>query len=140
MSKPPCSWSAAWGNSWGASWGCGVINAVAGAIARRRPTLVILEYAGKQYRVPVGELENFLAKIREESAVKKIFKKRVRKNKKSQNQPVVKVIDAPDDEIEHINLAIDRSNEKLHHVWKILLQRKLLDLGDEETLLLLVMA
>lgn len=105
---------------------------------RRVPSVVVLEYAGKEYRVPVGELEQFLLSIQEEPKVRKIVRKRVRKNKKSQFAPVVKLIDAPEDEKEQILATIDRNNEKLHHMWNILLTQRLIEQDDEETLLLLL--
>jgi len=106
---------------------------------RSSPNVVVVEYAGKEYRIPVSELEQFLMSIREEPKVRKIVKKRVRKNKKAQFAPVVKLVDAPEEEVEHIQEAIDRGNEKLHYVWNILLQRRLQDMDDEEAILLLVM-
>ena len=106
---------------------------------RVSPKVVVLEYAGKEYRIPAGEVSNFLASITKEVAVKKVFKKRVRKNKKAQYQPEVKIVEAPDEEIDHIQVAIDRSNERLHHIWQMLLLRKLQEIDDEESILLLVM-
>ena len=101
--------------------------------------VVVVSYAGKEYRVPVGELEAFLASLREEPKVVRQFKKRVRKNKKAQFAPVVRLIDAPEDEIEHVRHTIDNSNEKLHYIWNNLLAKRLQSLDDEEAILLLVM-
>lgn len=108
----------------------------AGSKGVARPvSIVVVEYAGKEYRVPIGEVHSFLARLAEPPEVRKVFKKRVRKNKKSQYRPVVKVVYAPEEEIEQVNAAIDRSNEKLQYVWNKLLQ----DLYDDEAILLLVM-
>jgi hypothetical protein len=108
-----------------------------GAAKPRIPNVVVLEYAGKEYRVPVSEVASFLASITPEPAIRKIQKKRVRKNKKSQYQPVVKLLDSPDEETEHIQAAIDRTNETIYRIWQRLLERKALEREDEEILLLL---
>jgi hypothetical protein len=104
----------------------------------RAPAVVVVSYAGKEYRVPVGELSVFLASLVEEPAVKKVQKKRVRKNKKSQHMPVIRLVEAPGEEIPHIQQTIDTFNDTLYRIWQRILLRKAQEQDDDEALILLM--
>lgn len=107
--------------------------------AARQARIVVVEYAGQQYRVPIEQIASFLEGLREPKKVARYSRKRIRKGKKAQFAPQVKLVDAPPEEVAVIETAIDKTNEIIQSIWASLIQRKLLERDDDEAILLLVM-
>lgn len=131
---------------------CGIVNPATstqpqgGAVSRsNKPRKrVVVEVDGKEYVVPIEGLQAFLdeiknqAKLVEQPAPKR--KKRTKKvvDTKITDQPVVKVVSAPPEEIALIQRHIDRTNEIMRQVWESALQRYIEDIEEEEWLLMLL--
>jgi hypothetical protein len=118
----------------------GASSKVAGAVgsSRRRVGVAVVELAGKEYRVPIDALEAFLASVREEPKIKKKLRTKLRKTKRAGVIPEVKLVSAPEEEVEHIQAAIDRSNEKLQYIWKKILNQLIMARDEEEALFLIL--
>lgn len=112
------------------------------AVGRTKVALAVVEYDGKQYRLPVEDVYLFLDAIKEESKVPKPVKVKRKKGRKTlvveDKKPKVVLISAPREFSPMIQTAIDRTNEILEHIWRSLTQRLLNELDDEEALLLLL--
>lgn len=107
--------------------------------SRTHRQTVVVEYDGKEYRVPIENLGSFLD-ARKESvklAPVKIYKKKHGKRISVENSsPVVKLVSVPKEYVAECRKQIDRTNEILEHIWRGLIQRGLNLIADEEDALL----
>lgn len=115
-----------------------------GAVSRsKRPRKrAIVEVDGKTYSVPVDGLQEFFDSIREQAKVdipvavepKKV--KRIAKGKAV--KPVIKVISAPQEELDRIKSHVDRTNKIMADIWQRTITRYLEDIEEEEWLLMML--
>jgi len=112
-------------------WGLIQKNLFRGANSRKELP-VIVEYEGKEFRVPESQLAVFLKRI--EKRTEKIAKKVVRKQVVEKKQ--VRVVEAPKEIEYQVTNQIEATNDQLDVIWQMI-QDKLQQLDDEEVLLLL---
>lgn len=111
-------------------------------VARRR---VVVDVDGKEYVVPIEDLQEFLNAISEktERVAKAPKKRKAREQKKIDIQevyaPEIKIISVPFEEIALIQRNIDRTNEIMRQVFEGAIRRYLQDLEDEEECLLMLL-
>jgi hypothetical protein len=119
----------------------------AGVPGRGRPRIhrpiAVVEYDGRDYRVPLDNLDSFLELIKKKAEkpepVKVVKKKKKKTLKVSSEQPPKLVIkSAPPEFMAEFKQFVDKSNEVLEKIWQGLISRALAELDDEEALLLLL--
>lgn len=140
------AWGKSWGKAWGNAWGRIVAAATGGAVSRggfKRPLVAIIAVDGKDYRVPIDMVQEFVdalkAKIKEAPAQKVLKKRRKGKTVEKLAAPIHIVIkSAPVEYFAQIESIIDRSNEIFNTLWQRAIQKYLLQLDDEEAILLLI--
>ena len=140
------AWGKSWGKAWGNSWGRIVAAATGGAVSRggfKRPLVAIIAVDGKDYRVPIDMVQEFVdtlkAKIKEAPAQKVLKKRRKGKTVEKLAAPIhIVVKSAPVEYFAQIESIIDRSNEIFNTLWQRAIQKYLLQLDDEEAILLLI--
>lgn len=111
----------------------------AGSKTRRR-RLVIVEVDGKDYRVPVELLQEFLSAVSDKAEQKPIPKKRKQKQKvvEAVAPPQIVIKSVAQADIELVQRHVDRTNEIMRQVWEGALKRYLEDIEEEEWLLMLL--
>lgn len=112
---------------------------------KKRPSLVIVEVDGKEYKVPIEQLQEFLdavAKERQETIEKPVVKAKKSVQKKVQEQPIappqITVKSIHSEDIALVQKHVDRTNEIMRQVWEGALKRYLEDIEEEEWLLMLL--
>ncbi len=108
---------------------------------KKRPRIAIVEIDGKEYRVPVEQLQEFLNAIPQKADPQPIPKKRKQKQKAVQavqSAPQIIVRSIPVEDIELVQRHVDRTNEIMRQVWEGAIKRYLEDIEEEEWLLMLL--
>ena len=122
-----------------------VPNISAGVPGRGRPRIhrpiAVVEYDGRDYRVPLDKLDDFLELVKKKAEtpepVKVVKKKKKKTLKVSPQQPPKLVIkSAPPEFLMEFEQFVDRSNEILDKIWQGMISRALAELDDEEAILL----
>lgn len=108
---------------------------------RQHKPVAIVEYKGRDYRVPLDALDSFLEVIKkkaEQPEPVKVVKRKKKKTLKVQpNQPPLLVIkSAPVEYQIEFKQFVDRSNEILMKIWQGMIARSLAELDDEEAILM----
>jgi hypothetical protein len=109
---------------------------------RRKSAIAVVEYDGRDYRVPLDSLDSFLELIKQKAETPKPVKVIAKKKKKtlqvSTQSPRLVIKSAPPDFMAEFRQFVDRSNEVLDKIWQGLVSRELAELDDEEAVLLLI--
>lgn len=142
------AWGLSFGRAFGNSWGrIDTATAVTGGAASRggsrRPLVAVIAVDGKDYRVPIDMVQEFVdalkAKIKEAPPPKVLKKRRKSKTVEKVAAPIHIVIkSAPVEYFAQIESIVDRSNEIFNTLWQRAIQKYLLQLDDEEAILLLI--
>jgi len=104
----------------------------------RKPQIVIVEVDGKEYRVPVAQINSFLEAIKVDA--KQEAKQSVKKSKKKQKvtelitEPYVKIEikSAPSKLIPEIYKKIENINTEIHSIFYVAMQKYIMDMEEEE--------
>jgi hypothetical protein len=138
------SWAKSWLRSWGGSWGYSEKTSEGGigGQGRKKKRLVVVEYDGKEYRVPEDQLQAFLqaieTKAEDKPAVKTIKKRKVRKVVEVA-PPEVIIKSAPPDIIESVQTQVDYANIKIANILHDAAIRYFQQMDEEDELILLMM-
>ncbi len=109
---------------------------------RQKPQIVVVTVDGLDYRVRLENLQAFLDALKTEAKKEEVVKRKVQKIRKAATPkieaPRIVVKSAPVDYLPMVKQAVDRSNEIMSVLWLRAIERALMELDDEETLLLLL--
>ncbi len=108
-----------------------------GREARRKNQIAVVEYDGRDYRVPLDNLESFLELVKKKAEIPapvKVAKKKAKVSPKVSPRIVIK--SAPPGFMAEFQQFADRSNEILEKIWQGMISRALAELDDEEAILL----
>ncbi len=124
-----------------------VVETPSGVRGSRRQRIAVVEYDGRDYRVPLESLDSFLDLVKKKAEtpapVKVVSKKKKKTLQVTNEQPPKLVIkSAPAEVMFEFEQFVDRSNEILEKIWQGLVARTLAEtlaeLDDEEAMLLLM--
>jgi hypothetical protein len=108
----------------------------------RKPQVVVVEVDGKEYRVPVAQLNSFLEAIKTEA--KQEVKQTTKKSKKKQkiveliSEPYVKIEikSVPAKLIPEVYKKVENINTEIHSIFYVAMQKYIRDMEEEEEELL----
>lgn len=138
------AWGSSWGQAWGNAWGS-IVSAVQGggfSRSRNSPQIVVVSVDGQDYRVSIYTLQAFLDALKKDVQTSEVVKRKVQKIRKAKSPvveaPRIVVKSAPVEYLPMVQQQVDRSNEIMAVLWLKAIERALLELDDEETLMLLL--
>lgn len=109
---------------------------------RQKPQIIVVTVDGLDYRVRLENLQAFLDALKTEAKKEEVVKRKVQKIRKAATPkieaPRIVVKSAPVEYLPMVQQAVDRSNEVMSVLWLRAIERALMELDDEETLLLLL--
>jgi hypothetical protein len=124
----------------------GVAQSIAGGTSnpQRKSRLIIVDVDGKEYRVPIAQLDSFLQAIKVEA--KQEAKQTIKKSKKKKQiveqvfEPYVKIEikSIPVKSIPSIFKKIENTNIEIHNIFYLAMQKYLRDADEEEEEILLL--